>query len=99
PHVRAISSHQAAPPAPTIRGREVFTSILIRDPIARIRSIYEFERGQQISTPGALKAKELDFKGYVDWRLKTSPAMLCNFQVHFCSRTASTRGVVPGEKE
>ena len=91
PETEAVSSHQASFPAPKIRGREVLTSILIRDPIARIRSIYAFERHQEASTPGALKAKELDFKGYVEWRLSTAPAMLCNYQVHFCSRAKGTR--------
>lgn len=85
PHLGAISSHQAVPPAPRILGRKVLTSILIRDPIARIGSIYAFERGQKVETPGALKAKELDFKSYVQWRLVTSPAMFCNYQVYFCS--------------
>ena len=85
PHLAAISSHQAVPPAPRILGRKVLTSILIRDPIARIGSIYAFERGQKVETPGALKAKELDFKSYVQWRLATSPAMFCNYQVYFCA--------------
>jgi hypothetical protein len=91
PETEAVSSHQASFPVPKIRGREVLTSILIRDPIARIRSIYAFERQQEVSTPGALKAKELDFKGYIEWRLITAPAMLCNYQVDFCSRTKGTR--------
>lgn len=87
PQLVAISSHQAMPPAPRIIGRKVLTSILLRDPIARIGSIYQFERGQQVDTLGATKAKELDFKSYVNWRLETSPSMFCNFQVHFCSAT------------
>lgn len=88
PEISAVASHQASPPPPRLRGREVFSSILIRDPLARIRSIYAFERRQQGESPGAIKAKELDFKGYVEWRLKTSPAMFCNYQVYFCTRTA-----------
>lgn len=99
PQVRAISSHQAAPPPPRIFGREVFTSLLIRDPIARIRSVYAFERAQAKSTPGAIKAKELTFKQYVEWRLETSPAVLCNFQVYFCSRTAANRAQVSGDEQ
>ena len=78
---------QATLPPPKIEGRQVFSSILIRDPITRIRSIYAFERRQQASTPGALKAKELDFRRYVEWRLADTPLMLCNFQVHFCCQT------------
>ena len=85
PDVYAISSHQATPPPPRILGRQVITSILIRDPIARIGSIYAFERAQQANTPGATKAKELDFKRYVEWRLQATPSALCNFQVLVCS--------------
>ena len=85
-NARVICSHQATLPPPKIRGREVITSILIRDPIARIRSIYAFEQRQEARSPGAMKAKELDFKGYVEWRLENSPSMLCNSQVHFCAR-------------
>jgi hypothetical protein len=91
PETEAVSSHQATLPTPKIRGREVVSSILIRDPIARIRSLYSFERRQEASTPGALKAKELDFKGFVEWRLSTAPAMLCNYQMHFCSRIKGAR--------
>ncbi len=96
--VKAISSHQAAPPPPRIFGREIFTSILIRDPIARIRSIYAFERAQEKSSPGAIKAKELTFRQYVEWRLNTSPATLCNFQVYFCSRTSAGTAQISGEE-
>lgn len=84
PDARAIASHQAAPPAPRIRGRQVLTSILIRDPIARIRSIYAFERLQISDSPGSKKAREMDFKGYVQWRLRATPRMFLNYQVHFC---------------
>lgn len=90
PDVRAIATHQAGPPAPRIRGRKVLSSILLRDPIARIRSIYAFERGQVAKSPGAIKAKELEFKGYVEWRLKSTPRMFCNYQVHFCQRDGAT---------
>jgi hypothetical protein len=86
PAIKVIATHQAAPPAPRIQDREVITSILIRDPIARIRSIYAFERFQDTVHPGNLKAKNLDFRQYVEWRLETSARMFCNFQVHFCCR-------------
>jgi hypothetical protein len=89
PTAQAIVTHQAAPPPPRIPRRQVLTSILIRDPIARIRSIYAFERAQASEDPGPVKAKELAFKDYVEWRLKVSPGMFCNFQVHFCNRDGS----------
>ena len=91
--IRAISSHHAAPPPPRIVQRDVLTSILIRDPIARIRSIYCFERLQPERNPGSDQAKALDFRRYVEWRLETTPRMFCNFQVYFCcrDRQADTR--------
>ncbi len=91
PEAVAISSHQLMLPPPRVPRRRVYTSILIRDPIARIRSIYAFERRQNEKTPGAIKAKELSFKDYVDWRLSTSPAMLCNYQVYFLARGKNLR--------
>jgi hypothetical protein len=86
PNVKVISTHQAAPPAPDVSGRRVFSSILLRDPIARIRSIYEFERTQASDAPGSVAAKQMDFKSYVEWRLATTPRMFCNFQVHYFRR-------------
>jgi len=79
------------PPAPRIRGRKVLTSILIRDPIARIGSIYAFERQQPEATPGSRQAKKLDFEGYVRWRLETSPSLICNYQVSVCSGEGEAR--------
>lgn len=95
PAVKAIASHQAAPPAPRMRRRHVIGSILIRDPIARIRSIYSFERTQPTTNPGSLRAKELDFKEYVRWRLAATPGMLCNFQVLFCTRNKPRNPPLP----
>jgi hypothetical protein len=86
PEITVLSSHQAVPPAPAIYGREVFSSILIRDPIARIRSMYAFERRQEVGSRGAIMAKQLNFRQYVQWRLEETPSVLCNYQVYFCSR-------------
>ena len=85
PETEALSSHQATLPVPQIAGRHVCATILLRDPIARIRSMYAFERRQNADTPGAVNAKRLDFKGYVEWRLQTSAVAICNYQVFFCS--------------
>lgn len=82
--LQAISSHQATPPAPRIPGRKVLTSMLIRDPIARIGSIYAFERSQDSDTRGARQAKRLNFKDYVEWRLSATPSLICNYQVNLC---------------
>ncbi len=54
---------------------------------------------RRLSSPGATKAKELDFKAYVEWRLQTSPAMFCNYQVHFCTRSEEPRRRPIGREE
>jgi hypothetical protein len=86
PRVKVLVTHQAILPPPRIRGCTCIGSILIRDPLARVRSIYAFERQQEANNVGAKKAKELDFKGYVEWRLSCSALMFCNYQVYYCSR-------------
>ncbi len=50
PATNAITTYQAAPLAPTFRGRDILTSILIHDPIARIRA--SFERWQEYDLLG-----------------------------------------------
>ena len=99
PNTRAIASHQAAPPGPSIRGRRVMTSLLIRDPIARVRSIYAYERRQPNDNAGTRKARELDFKSYVEWRLVATPRMFCNYQVHFCCRDGSAARPIASQAE
>jgi Sulfotransferase family len=87
PQVMAISGHHMAMPTPQGEDFKTISSVLIRKPLSRIRSIYEFERNQQAATAGAIKAKELDFKGFVLWRLETAPIVFCDYQTYYCSRT------------
>jgi hypothetical protein len=87
PEVRAISGHHIALPTPQTEEFQTISSVLIRRPLSRIPSIYEFERKQRAQTDGAIMAKELDFKEFVLWRLETSPIVFCNYQTHYCSRT------------
>ncbi len=87
PQALAISSHHACLPIPEAIDYQTISSILIRQPLARIQSMYKFEHKQQANTQGAIKAKELEFKDYVLWRLKKTPNMFCNYQTHYCSRS------------
>lgn len=92
PESCAYSSHTMIGPLPEIAGVEVIPLILLRDPIARIRSAYHFERGQDAETWGARLAKRQDFAGYVRTRLARSGDRQCrNFQTH---RLAS---MIPGD--
>ena len=91
PQVKAISGHHIAMPTPQGENFKTISSVLLRKPLARIRSIYDFERKQKAETAGAVKAKELGFKGFVEWRLETSPIVFCDYQTHYCSRTGQRK--------
>ncbi|MCC0175432.1 tetratricopeptide repeat protein [Waterburya agarophytonicola K14] len=93
PQAAAISSHHACFPTPQAEDYQTISSIILRKPLARIKSIYSFERKQNAQTQGAIKAKELDFKDYVQWRIKATPAVLCNYQTHYCSRDKKNAAV------
>jgi hypothetical protein len=83
PHLAAISSHTALLPAPQIEGSEIFPVIFIRHPIDRLRSAYEFERGQRASTRGARLAKTHDLRGYLDTLLQPPRSRQArNFQTY-----------------
>lgn len=88
----AFSSHTMMGPLPQVPGVNVISLVLLRDPIARIRSAYDFERNQTVDTSGSLLARRTDFEGYVRERLSKSGDHQCrNFHVH---RLAS---LVPGD--
>ena len=70
PHAVAFSTHTALGPPPLIEGVNLITVMLLRDPVARIRSVYRFERKQDADTWGTELAKAHDFQGYVRARLE-----------------------------
>lgn len=71
PDVAIFSSHTAVMRPPPVEGITIFPVVFVRHPIDRIRSVYAFERRQPVNpfVIGTQKAKELDFPGYVRWRL------------------------------
>lgn len=89
PSVVAISGHHIALPPIQTDGLKTISSILIRDPLARIRSIYQFEKKQKSQTKGAVMAKKLGFREFVLWRLEHSPQVFCDYQTLYCSRDNS----------
>lgn len=81
PDIQAYSSHTARMPLPAVEDVELFPVIFIRHPLIRLHSGYKYEREQKAETPGAIKAKEVDFKGYLAWRLeRPRDASARNFQ-------------------
>src|SRR5688572_13631090 len=54
PEIEALSSHTALMnPAVADADLQLFPLVLLRNPLDRIRSAYNFERKQQVGTPGA----------------------------------------------
>lgn len=91
PDAVVFSSHTMLGPLPRIDGVRIISVLFLRDPIARIRSAYRFERNQQLDAPGPNLAKSTDFGGYVRTRLSRPGDRQCrNFHTH---RLAS---MVPG---
>jgi hypothetical protein len=87
PHIQALSSHWITFPLPHMPDSELHLVLFLRDPIERIRSVYDFERRQQgVDTPGSKQAKALGFLDYVRWQLEPMPGpVVKNFHTRYCS--------------
>ena len=70
----ALSSHHMTGDLPQIRGVNFISVNLLRHPLIRLRSVYDFERHQQGETPGARAAKQKGFRDYVAWRMQPDVA-------------------------
>lgn len=87
PDLMALSSHHLTrelPDLPDVRFHSLF---LLRHPILRVRSVYDFERRQDASTLGAQMAKQLNFRDYVAWRMRPDvPGTIRNYQTFYLAR-------------
>jgi hypothetical protein len=92
PRLCAISSHTALLPVPSIAGVNIFPIIFIRHPIDRLRSVYDFERRQNVNTAGARLAKTHDFAGYLRELLRNPRhRQIRNFQTFRLSHNEPAR--------
>lgn len=69
PQAVCFSSHTAELPLPEIENTHIVPILFIRHPLDRIRSAYEFERRQPVSTYGSQLAKENTLTEYIEARL------------------------------
>ena len=92
PGLNAISSHSMTRSLPRLPGVEFMPAYILRHPIARIRSVYTFERRQLANTPGARAAKLKNFRDYVGWRMQADVARtIRNYQtVYLAGRHGAT---------
>ncbi len=79
--LRALSSHHMPVARSKIPGTTLFPLYLLRHPLERIGSVYEFERRQQSDTPGARAASSKSLSQYVRWRMDPDVApVIRNYQ-------------------
>jgi hypothetical protein len=80
-----LSSHHLPCPINGNSKFEAFVILLIREPIERADSVYEFERAQDEDTQGALFASTHGFEDYVYWRNSEGVGRtISNYQVRYC---------------
>jgi len=98
PDLRAISSHHMTRDLPQLPGVNFISVNLLRHPLLRVRSVYDFERGQKGVTPGARAAKEKSFRDYVAWRMQPDvPRTIRNYQTLYltgCHKPVDNLAVV-----
>lgn len=72
PDVIAVSSHNAVLPVPEMPDITIAPIFFLRHPLDRVRSIYDFERHQGLTSGpvsrGAEHAARLNFDDYIQWR-------------------------------
>jgi hypothetical protein len=97
--VSALSSHHMPfDPDYAADGFAFWHLFMLREPITRALSVYRFEKTQRASTPGARMAKQLDMRGYFQWRLRDeSPPVLRNMQTRWLCGALGSRRL--GEQE
>lgn len=93
PEAVAYSTHTAVGPIPQVPGVRVLTVMMLRDPVARIRSAYRFEVKQNSDSWGAQLARAHDLEGYVEARLARKGDRQCrNFQTNRLAMMIPDRG-------
>jgi hypothetical protein len=87
PQLRALSSHWLTFPLPQLADVDIQLAMFFRDPIERVRSVYNFERQQQgVDSPGVRQARALGFVDYVRWRLQDGVGpVINNYHTRYCS--------------
>jgi len=74
PDLQAVSSHHMTRNVPDTSAAKFLQVCMLRHPIERIRSVYDFERKQRGGTPGSKAARSKSFKDYVAWRMMPTVA-------------------------
>lgn len=69
--VKALSTHHLTLPLPVVNNTRLMMMLMLRHPIERVQSVYNFERKQNhASTPGAIHARRYNLREYIEWRMQ-----------------------------
>lgn len=91
PQLTAISSHQARFPLPIMPDVNLFPVVILRNPLTRIQSIYDYERtswrSDTFNSVHTKMARELHFAAWVEWCLSEPgyAGPIANYQTRVCS--------------
>ncbi|NOT13923.1 MAG: sulfotransferase family 2 domain-containing protein [Methylococcaceae bacterium] len=83
-HIKALSSHHLPMPLPSLANARVMMIMMLRHPIERVASVYNFEKNQlKSTTPGAIHARKLNLREYIQWRMQPEVGYtIRNFYTH-----------------
>lgn len=92
PDLEAFSSHSLPLPIREHSKFDFYTVAMLRHPLLRVKSVYDFERKQPGDTPGAINAKKLTFAEYVKWRMRDDVApTIRNMHVRYLTANSHQR--------
>lgn len=82
--LRAVSSHHLRPPKPEANGLAFHEVVILRHPIDRFLSMYDFyRRNQSLEDPLQTVAKDCDLKEFIEFLIQHYPHLINNLQVSF----------------
>jgi hypothetical protein len=80
--LQAVSSHQIRYPVPAVPGLLFFDLVFLRDPLDRVRSMYDYARAKPVEgDPVSDLASRFDLGGFVEHLLSRMPQWVCDAQV------------------
>jgi Sulfotransferase family len=89
PEIAAISSHHVKYPKPVAPGVIIFDLCVLRDPLERLRSVYQhFRRAEPVDELSA-RAKEMDLPSFLDLLIRQYPHMVNDAQVNALANAAA----------
>lgn len=90
-HIQALSSHHIRYPVPTVPGFFFFDLCFLRDPLDRIRSIYDYTREKPLDgDPVSELSARFDLGGFVEQLMSRMPHWCCDVQAGFLAARADS---------